>query len=181
MIEVIILAIALSRDAFAVSIGLGATKQHSKIVPLGIIVAIYFAIFQGVMPIIGYFGGKGVLTWVESYTPWIAFFLLFLIGSKMIFDSFSEGIEENISKITHRVLLILAIATSIDAMAAGFSLTLLPINPFIACFIIGVITFIFSWLGVLVGAKGGTWLESKAELVGGITLIAITIKFLVTV
>jgi putative Mn2+ efflux pump MntP len=94
MIEVIILAVALSRDAFAVSIGLGTTKQHSKIAPLGIIVAIYFAIFQGVIPIIGYFGNKGVLTWVESYTPWITFFLLFLIGSKMIFDSFSEAIEE---------------------------------------------------------------------------------------
>ncbi|PKG81919.1 manganese efflux pump MntP [Colwellia sp. 75C3] len=180
MIEVIILAIALSMDAFAVSIGLGATKQHSKIAPLGIIVAIYFGVFQGVMPIIGYLGGKGVLTWVESYTPWIAFLLLFLIGAKMIFDSFSEGIEEDISKITHRVLLILAIATSIDAMAAGFSLTLLPVNPFLACFIIGVITFAFSWLGVLVGAKGGTWLESKAEFVGGLTLIVMAIKILIS-
>lgn len=180
MIEVIILAIALSMDAFAVSIGLGATKQHSKIAPLGIIVALYFGLFQGVMPIIGYFGGKGVLSWVESYTPWIAFLLLFLIGAKMIFDSFSEGIEEDISKITHRVLLILAIATSIDAMAAGFSLTLMPVNPFFACFIIGVITFAFSWLGVLVGARGGTWLESKAEVVGGITLILMAIKILIT-
>ncbi|TWX67769.1 manganese efflux pump [Colwellia demingiae] len=180
MIEVIILAIALSMDAFAVSIGLGATKQHSKIAPLGIIVALYFGFFQGVMPIIGYLGGKGVLSWAESYTPWIAFLLLFLIGVKMIFDSFSEGIEEDISKITHRVLLILAIATSIDAMAAGFSLMLLPVNPFIACFIIAIITFIFSWLGVLVGTKGGTWLESKAEFVGGITLIAMAIKIIIT-
>lgn len=148
MTEVIILAIALSMDAFAVSIGLGATKQHSKVAPLGLIVALYFGLFQGVMPIIGYLGGKGILSWAESYTPWIAFVLLLLIGAKMIFDSFSEGIEEDISKITHRILLTLAIATSIDAMAAGFSLTLMRITPLIACFTIGIITFIFSWLGV---------------------------------
>ena len=179
MIEVIILAIALSMDAFAVSIGLGATKQHSKVAPLGIIVAIYFGIFQGIMPILGYLGGKGVLSWIESYTSLIAFLLLFLIGVKMIFDSFSEGIEEDISKITHRVILILAIATSIDAMAAGFSLALLPVNPFIACFIIAMITFTSSWLGVLVGEKGGTWLESKAEFFGGVTLILMAIKILI--
>ena len=180
MIEVIILAIALSMDAFAVSIGLGATKQHSKVAPLGLIVALYFGLFQGVMPIIGYLGGKGILSWAESYTPWIAFVLLLLIGAKMIFDSFSEGIEEDISKITHRILLTLAIATSIDAMAAGFSLTLMRINPLIACFTIGVITFIFSWLGVLVGTKGGIWLESKAEFLGGITLIFMAIKMILT-
>lgn len=180
MIEVFILAMALSMDAFAVSVGLGASKQRSKVAPLGIIVALYFGVFQGVMPILGYLGGKGVLSWIESYTPWIAFLLLFLIGAKMIFDSFSEGIEEDISKVTHRVLLTLAIATSIDAMAAGFSLPLLPVNPFIACLIISVVTFCFSWLGVLVGTKGGTWLESKAELVGGITLIVMAIEILIT-
>jgi len=179
MTEVIILAIALSMDAFAVSIGLGASKQHSKITPLGLVVALYFGLFQGVMPIIGYLGGKGILSWAESYTPWIASLLLFLIGAKMIFDSFSEGIEEDISKITHRILLVLAIATSVDAMAAGFSLTLLPVNPFIACFTIGLITFTFSWLGVLVGYKGGTWLENKAEFVGGITLILMAIKIII--
>lgn len=178
MTEVIILAIALSMDAFAVSIGLGATKQHSNIAPLGIIVALYFGLFQGVMPIMGYLGGKGFLHWAESYTPWIAFILLFLIGAKMIFDSFSEGIEEDISKITHRILLILAIATSIDAMAAGFSLTLMPVSPIIACLTIAAITFTFSWLGVFVGTKGGTWLESKAELFGGITLIFMAIKII---
>ncbi len=179
MTEVIILAIALSMDAFAVSIGLGASKQHSKIAPLGLIVALYFGLFQGVMPIIGYLGGKGILSWAESYTPWIAFLLLFLIGAKMIFDSFSEGIEEDISKITHRILLVLAIATSVDAMAAGFSLTLIPVNLFIACLTIGLITFTFSWLGVLVGSKGGTWLENKAEFFGGITLILMAIKIII--
>ncbi|MFT7006971.1 MAG: putative Mn2+ efflux pump MntP [Colwellia sp.] len=121
MIEVLILAVALSMDAFAISIGLGA-KHNSRIMHLSLMSAVYFGLFQGVIPLIGYLGGKGVLGWIES---------------------FSEGIEEDITQITHRVMLILAIAsilaiaTSIDAMAAGFSLTILDVNPLIACLIIG--------------------------------------------
>jgi len=78
------------------------------------------------------------------------------------------------------VMLMLAIATSIDAMAAGFTLTLLGINPFIACLVIGFTTFGFSWLGVFIGVKSGTWLESKAELTGGVILILIGLKMLFT-
>ena len=96
----------------------------------------------------------------------------------MIYESFQEGIEEDISKVTHRVMLMLAIATSIDAMAAGFSLTVLNVNAFIASFIIGCVTFLFSWLGVIIGARSGSYLESKAELLGGIILILIGIKVL---
>ncbi len=172
MIEVLVLAIALSMDAFAVSIGLGA-KQKSSITHLGLLAGSYFGLFQGLMPLIGYLGGKGLLAWVDFLAPLIAFMLLFLVGAKMIYESFSENIEEDIAKITHRVMLILAIATSIDAMAAGFTLTLLDVNPLIACFIIALTTFLFSYLGVLVGAKGGTWLESKAEFLGGVTIILI--------
>jgi len=123
-------------------------------------------------------GVKGGLGWVESFAPWIAFFLLLLIGGKMIYEAYAEGIEEDIAVITHRVMLMLAIATSIDAMAAGFSLTLLDVNPFVACAIIGLTTFIFSWLGVFIGNKMGTWLESKAELLGGVVLILIGFRVL---
>ncbi|MFT5658007.1 MAG: putative Mn2+ efflux pump MntP [Gammaproteobacteria bacterium] len=178
MVEVFILAIALSMDAFAVSIGLGA-KHSTKTRSLSVMCGIYFGLFQGLMPLIGYLGGKGVMGWVASYAPWIAFILLFLIGSKMIYESFAEGIEEDLVKITHRVMLMLAIATSIDAMAAGFTLTILDVNPFVACFIIGVTTLIFSWVGVFIGSKSGTWLESKAEFLGGVTLILIGIKLLI--
>ncbi|MGH1462926.1 MAG: manganese efflux pump MntP family protein [Neptuniibacter sp.] len=177
MIEVLILAVALSMDAFAVSIGLGS-KHERKTSTLAAQAAIYFGVFQAVMPFIGFFGGKGVLGWVENYAHWIAFSLLVLIGGKMIYEAASEGIEEDIAQITHKMLLILAIATSIDAMAAGFSLTLLEVNPFLACGIIGITTFIFSWLGVFVGAKSGTYLESKAEMLGGIILILIGFKVL---
>lgn len=176
MVEILILAIALSMDAFAVSVGLGA-KHNTNAKSLSVMSGIYFGIFQGVMALIGYLAGKGVMGWVEAYAPWIAFILLFFIGGKMIFDSFSEGIEEDLIKITHRVMIILAIATSIDAMAAGFTLTILNTNPFISCFIIGVTSYLFSWVGVFVGSKSGTWLESKASFLGGFTLILIGIKF----
>ncbi|MDF2180178.1 manganese efflux pump MntP family protein [Aliiglaciecola sp. CAU 1673] len=177
MIDVIILAIALSMDAFAVSVGLGS-KQGHKEGKLALYAAIYFGVFQAAMPMIGFVGGIGLLGWVEEYARWIAFVLLLLIGGKMIYEAISEGIEEDISQITHRVMLILAIATSIDAMAAGFTLTLIEVNPFVACGIIGATTFVLSWAGVLVGRRSGTWLESRAEILGGCILILIGVKFL---
>ena len=177
MFEVIILAVALSMDAFAVSIGLGS-KHVKQTKSLALMSGIYFGLFQGLMPLIGYMGGKGILGWVEEYAQWVAFALLILIGGKMIYESITEGIEEDIVKITHKVMLILAIATSVDAMAAGFTLTLIEINPFLACAIIRAATLFFSWMGVIIGAKSGTWLESKAELLGGIVLILIGFKVL---
>lgn len=177
MIDILILAVALSMDAFAVSIGLGS-KNQQKTTSLALMSGLYFGIFQAIMPFIGYLGGMGVLGWVEAYAKWIAFIMLLVIGFKMVYESFSEGIEDDITKITHKVMLILAIATSIDAMAAGFSLTILEVNPFVACIIIGITTFIFSYIGIIIGRKSGTWLEHKAELLGGVTLILIGIKIL---
>ena len=179
MIEVLLLAVALSMDAFAVSIGLGA-KHQRRARSLALMCGAYFGIFQALMPLIGYLGGRGLLGWVEAFAPWVAFFLLLLIGGKMIYEAFSEGVEEDIATITHRVMLMLAIATSIDAMAAGFALTLLDVAPLLACLIIGVTTYLFSLLGVFIGARSGTWLESKAELLGGVVLILIGLKILLT-
>jgi putative Mn2+ efflux pump MntP len=175
MFEVIVLAVALSMDAFAVSIGLGS-KGHSK--GLGLKAGLYFGAFQALMPFIGYLGGKGVLGWVENYANWIAFGLLALIGGKMLYEGLRGDIEEENEALTHKTMLMLAIATSIDAMAAGFSLNLLDINAYLACLIIGVTTFAFSWAGVRIGEKSGTWLESKAEVFGGVVLILIGVKML---
>jgi putative Mn2+ efflux pump MntP len=176
MFEVIVLAIALSMDAFAVSIGLGS-KGNTR--GLGLKAGMFFGTFQALMPFIGYLGGKGVLGWVDAYSHWIAFGLLALIGAKMIYEGLHEGIEEDIAAITNKMMLLLAIATSIDAMAAGFSLTLLDINVYLACLIIGVTTFAFSWIGVYIGKRSGTWLESKAVIFGGVVLILIGVKMLV--
>jgi putative Mn2+ efflux pump MntP len=162
-------------DAFAVAIGLGAKKN---IPGLALNAGLYFGIFQALMPFIGYLGGKGVLGWIEAYAHWIAFGLLIFIGAKMIYEGFQEGIEEDITAVTSKMMLILAIATSIDAMAAGFSLTLLDVNPYVACLVIGATTFAFSWIGVFIGKNSGTWLESKAEIFGGTVLILMGIKIL---
>jgi len=175
MIEVIILAVALSMDAFAVSIGLGAKRTNPE---LAYKAGIFFGGFQALMPFLGYLGGKGVLGWIEGYTHWIAFSLLVLVGAKMIYEGLQEGIEEDLSRITNKVLLTLAVATSIDAMAAGFSLTLLDANPFVACLVIGVITFGFSVAGVRIGERSGIWLENKAEIAGGVVLVLMGFRFL---
>ncbi len=177
MLEVFFLAIALSMDAFAVSIGLGAKhKKNSK--KIALMAAGYFGLFQALMPFLGYWAGKGLLGWVAAYAPWLAFFLLLLIGVKMIVESFNKGVEDEQKNITHQVMLVLAIATSIDAMAAGFALNLLPVNIVFSCGVIGVTTFMFSYIGVIVGEKSGTKLENKAELFGGVVLILIGLKIL---
>lgn len=177
MIDVFILAVALSMDAFAVSIGLGS-KKIKKAKSLAILSGVYFGLFQALMPLLGYIGGKGVIGWIETYAPFVAFALLVLIGGKMIYEALVEGLEEDIAIITHRVMLLLALATSIDAMAAGFTLTILDVNPLIACTVIGITTFCFSWIGVFIGSTSGTWLESKAEILGGIILILIGFKII---
>ena len=177
MWEVWVLAVALSMDAFAVSLGLGV-RQDTSYRHLGVRAGLYFGAFQGLMPLFGYLAGRGVLGWVESYAPWVAAALLFAIGGKMLYESQIEGIEEDIARITHRLMFTLAIATSIDAMAAGFSLILLPVDAWLACAVIALVTFGFSWLGVKIGRTGATWLESKAEMLGGVVLILIGFRIL---
>lgn len=177
MIEVLFLAVALSMDAFAVSIGLGS-KRLPGTLSLALKAGIYFGLFQGLMPLAGYLGGRGVLGWIEAFAPWIGFVLLLLIGAKMIYESFCEGVEEKIFRISHRVMVSLAIATSIDALAAGFTLNLLPINPWLSCAIIALTTLAFSIAGVYVGRQTGTLLESTAERLGGVVLILIGFRVL---
>ena len=175
MFELLLLAVALSMDAFAVAIGLGAKKTNT-IVALPLKVGLFFGTFQALMPLIGYLGGQGLLGFTQQYNKWIAFILLVLIGIKMIYEGLREGVEEEIQTITHKLLLTLALATSIDAMAAGFSLMFLPVHPLIACGIIGLVTFVLSVLGTYIGRFVGSWLEGKAEVLGGIVLIIVGLK-----
>ena len=177
MFEVILLAAGLSMDAFAVSIGLGA-KRAEPTLTLAFKAGLFFGLFQALMPLIGYLAGVGFLEYIADVDHWVAFILLGLIGGKMIYESFSEEIGEDIAKITTKMLLILAIATSIDALAAGFTLTLFELPPFVSVALIGVTTFLFSIAGVYFGDRTGTFLESRAELLGGLILIAIGLKIL---
>jgi putative Mn2+ efflux pump MntP len=177
MVEVIVLAFALSMDAFAVSIGLGS--KHCALWKSVIIkTSLIFGLFQGLMPLVGYFGGVGLKSYIEPYDHWIAFGLLVFIGVKMIYEAFSEGVEEEFGVVSNRVLLTLAIATSIDAMAAGFTLGFIDMPILVSCLIIGVITVIMSGVGIYVGCRGGAWMESRAEILGGVVLIGIGIKIL---
>ena len=190
MIEVLLLAIALAMDAFAVAIGLGAKSQKQTkqyLLRLAIYAALYFGIAQGVMPLIGYLLGAVLLGWLATAAPWIGGGILILLGAKMLYEAFDGEVEavledsfdRNIQeKMNHRMMFTLAIATSIDAMAAGFTLNLLAVNAWLACLIIALVTFGFSFLGVYLGKKFGTWLEDKAEMLGGIVLIAIGIKLM---
>jgi len=177
MLEVIILAIALSMDAFAVSIGLGV-KAKKDIKTLAIKTGLFFGMFQALMPLVGYLGGLGLKEYISGYDTLIAFVLLLIIGLKMMYESMQENTEDEIKIITNKLLLTLAVATSIDAMAAGFTLDLFDLNPFISLVLIGVVTFGFSVFGVYVGSKGGQKYESKAELLGGVVLVLIGFKVL---
>ena len=188
MIEIILLAIALAMDAFAVSIGLGAKSQKQSpayMLRLAIYAALYFGVAQGVMPLIGYLLGAVLLGWLATAAPWIGGGILILLGAKILYEAFNGEIEavledsfdENIQeKINHRMMLALAIATSIDAMAAGFTLNLLALNAWLACLIIAIVTAGFGFSGIYLGKSSGTWLEDKAEMLGGLVLIAIGIK-----
>ena len=177
MLEVLILAFALSMDAFAVSIGLGIkNKQDIKIMALK--AGLFFGIFQAFMPFLGFLGGIGLREYIQGYDKIVAFILLLLIGGKMLYEAFTENIEEEIAQVTNKLLLTLAIATSLDAMAAGYSLHLFSVNVYLSIFIIGIITFIISYIGVYVGKSGGEKYESKAEILGGVVLILIGFKIL---
>ena len=188
MIEVILLAIALAMDAFAVAIGLGAKSQKQDkqyVLRLAIYAGLYFGIAQGVMPLIGYLLGAVLLGWLAAAAPWIGGGILIALGAKMLYEAFTGEIEalvedssdENIQeKINHRMMFTLAIATSIDAMAAGFTLNLLALNAWLACFIIAIVTAGFGFFGIYLGKSSGTWLEDKAEALGGLVLILIGLK-----
>lgn len=178
MLEVLLLSFALSMDAFAVSIGLGVKNKYFD-KTLALKAALFFGFFQALMPLFGYLASLGIGSIIESFDHWVAFVLLTIIGAKMLYESFGENTEDEIAIITNKVLLILAIATSIDAMAAGFTLNLLELNPYLSMMIIGVVTFIFSYIGVFIGSRGGGYLENKAEKLGGIVLIGIGLKILI--
>lgn len=182
LLSLFLLAIGLSMDAFAVSIckGLATTKITVK---KSIIVGLWFGGFQALMPAIGYLVGTSFRDCITSFDHWIAFILLFLIGGNMIKESFSkkdEDEEEYNCSLRFKEMLLLAIATSIDALAVGVTFAFLPNVPILpAVAFIGVITFLFSSVGMKIGNIFGTKYKSKAELAGGIILVLIGSKILI--
>ena len=175
ILEIIFTALGLAMDAFAVSIckGLSLKKVSFK---NAILVGTYFGLFQGLMPLIGYFLGFKMKDAIMSIDHWIAFILLGIIGLNMILDSFKkESIDDNLE---FKTMLILAIATSIDALAIGITFAFLEVNIYFAVTLTAIITFIISALGVKIGNIFGNKYSSKAEIFGGIVLILMGIKIL---
>ncbi len=177
-ITVFLTGIGLAMDAFAVAVCKGLKMQKLNYKQMGLI-ALFFGGFQALMPLIGWILGKGFEAYIKSIDHWVAFALLLFIGGKMAYESFkADDNDECCGKFDIKELLIMAIATSIDALAVGIAFALKDINIFVAVAVIGTVTFILSAIGVLLGHKFGALYKSKAELAGGIILILIGIKIL---
>lgn len=179
VVEIIILAIGLSMDAFAVSICKGLALKKITLKNAAIVGA-WFGGFQAFMPLIGYFLGIQFKDYITSVDHWIAFVLLTLIGLNMIKESFSKNEEKESASLSCRTMVVLAVATSIDALAIGVTFAFLndSVNIYFAVCTIGVITFLLSAFGVKIGNIFGIRYKSKAELAGGIILILLGIKIL---
>lgn len=178
IVEILLLGISLAMDAFAVSIckGLSMKKINWK---KGIIIGLYFGIFQALMPMIGYFCGSAFESFVTSIDHWITFILLLLIGGNMIKESLGKEESENCNdNVNFKTMIVLAIATSIDALAVGITFAFLNVNLLLAVSLIGIITFIISLIGVKLGNKFGSKYEKKAQIAGGVILIIIGLKIL---
>ncbi len=179
ILTVLFLAIGLSFDSFAVSVCSGLNLPQIRFLQAAKI-AIFLALFQALMPLVGWLVGNSIKSLIEPVDHWIAFGLLSLIGGKMIIESFIDSEQREIKNPLHiKVILLLSLATSIDALAVGFSFATLLEKILIAVFIIGSVTFIASMLGILLGKKTGPKINKYAEIIGGLILFGIGAKIMI--
>lgn len=177
LLSVLLIAVGLAMDAFAVAICKGLAMKRPGIRQI-LIVGIWFGVFQALMPVIGYYLGSSFYSYIEDYDHWIAFILLALIGVNMIREAISDE-EEGVDASTgFRTMLVLAVATSIDALAVGISLAMTGDDIMTSAVVIGVVTFLISASGVKIGSLFGDRFGKKAELVGGVILILIGLRVL---
>ena len=177
--ELVIIAIGVSMDAFAVSICKGLSVRSLR--PRHVLqTSLWFGGFQALMPLIGYFLGVSFADFVTSIDHWISFILLGIIGGNMIKESSHKDEDYNVAPdFSFRTMFAMAVATSIDALAVGVSFAFLKVNIWIAILVIGATTFVFGCVGVKIGNVFGARFKDKAEVVGGVLLIALGIKILV--
>ncbi len=179
MINIILISLSLAMDCFAVSIAGGATTTKLKVID-ALKVGLFFGLFQAVMPLIGWYIGLSFKELIENADHWIAFGLLCAIGIKMIYEALRRrGEKRKINLIRLPSLLVLSVATSIDALAVGISFSLLNVSLYLSVAIIGLFAFVFSISGYFIGNKIGYFLENKVEVIGGVILIGIGIKILI--
>lgn len=180
--ELFLIGVGLSMDAFAVSVCKGLNMRERINCKHAFIIALFFGGFQALMPAIGYFLGRNFEKYITAFDHWIAFGLLAFIGIKMIIDAIKEWNCEDKAEDSDRLdikeLFMLAVATSIDALAVGITFAFLQVSIGAAVSIIGVTTFVLSIVGVVIGNKFGSRYKSKAELAGGIILVLMGLKIL---
>mgnify|MGYP005861464283 FL=1 len=181
LLTLLTLAVGLAMDAFAVSICKGLAMRE-KVLKKGIIVGLWFGGFQALMPFLGWALGIRFQKYITSVDHWIAFFLLLFIGGKMVIEAVRDKDVQEIGAkdlpLDHKEMLLLAVATSIDALAVGITFAFLNVSIMEACLIIGCTTFVLSVIGVVVGNFFGTRYKRKAEIAGGVILILIGLKIL---
>lgn len=179
--EIILLSIGLAMDAFSVAVCKGLSMKDRIDYRGGFITALFFGGFQALMPVVGYFLGSRFETYITSFSHWIAFVLLGFIGGKMIFEAVHEKDEDcEVSgyKLNIKELVMLSIATSIDALAVGIIFATEKTNIALSVSLIGIITFLLAFVGIIIGNKFGSKYEKKAEIAGGAVLVLIGVKIL---
>ncbi|HJJ31041.1 MAG TPA: manganese efflux pump MntP family protein [Methanocorpusculum sp.] len=181
LLSTLLIAVGLALDAFSVSLAGGAVLKKN-IVKTALAAGGMFGFFQFIMPLIGFAVGAPISQFLQTIGNWIVVALFFFIGGKMIYDG-CKGEEESVNLTGFKVLLILAIATSIDALAVGISYGLMGMGSeiLLSSIIIGIVSFLFGFAGVLAGHKLSNILGSKMEIVGGVILVLIGVKFLVEI
>ena len=183
IIEIFMLAVGLSMDAFAVSVCKGLCMKKATLKSQAICGA-WFGGFQGLMPLIGFFLATLFADAIRDFDHWVAFVLLGIIGFNMLKEAFSKETVDSCdvsgeADLSVKTMFVMAVATSIDAMAAGISLAMEGANIFVAVLFISVITFVLSAIGVKVGSQFGSRFEKKAQFCGGVILIVLGLKILI--
>jgi manganese efflux pump family protein len=177
-LEILLIALSMAMDAFAVCLAAGTQARTSGPRPV-FRLAFHFGLFQFLMPIIGWFAGTTILSYISAYDHWVAFGLLAFVGIRMIRSGFdSTSAEQKSDPSRGWTLVLLAFATSIDALAIGFSLGLIGVTIWYPAFVIGVVTGLVSWLGIFLGNRLGAKFGKRMEIIGGIILIIMGVRIL---
>jgi manganese efflux pump family protein len=179
MVTVFLVAVGLAMDAFSISVASGGVYRHLHL-KHGLRMAAFFGLFQAGMPILGFLAGKSLESVIEGYDHWIAFGLLSIIGGKMLLEAIKiKEVESKPNDPTNlAVVFTLSVATSIDALAVGVTLSLITEHVYSAAAAIGVITFLISWIGWWIGQKIGSFFDNKLEIIAGLVVIGIGVKIL---
>ncbi len=179
LLTILLIAIGLSFDTFAVSVSSGLILRKIEFLD-ACKIAVTLAVFQALMPVLGWLAGSGIKDYAEDFDHWIAFGILSLLGGKMIYESFNTDPEDrSFNPLDIKIMIGMAIATSIDALIVGFSFALLNYKILLSVGIIGVVTYIVAMLGMLFGKKIGARMGRRMEMLGGVMLIIIGLKILI--